>query len=239
MIKLYTFPAAFGLRNPSPFCLKIEMALEFLGLDFQIETLSDPRKAPKGKLPFIETDGEFVADSELIVERLNQQTDGGLFSELTPAEMAQGTAFTRLAEDHLYWFVVASRWLDDDWWPNVETDLFRALPGIVRGIVAPMARRQVKQAYRSHGLGRHSLSEQKHLASRDLQAISDIVEGSRFIAGTRMTVFDFAVAAQLSSLLDNRPSTWATSLASKFPVLKDYAERIQEATNVYGRDLSG
>ena len=31
MIQLYTFPEAFGLRNVSPFCLKIEMALTWLG----------------------------------------------------------------------------------------------------------------------------------------------------------------------------------------------------------------
>ena len=31
MIGLYTFPEAFGLRNVSPFCLKVEMALHHLG----------------------------------------------------------------------------------------------------------------------------------------------------------------------------------------------------------------
>lgn len=49
MNTVYIFPPAFGLRNASPFCLKIEMALRYLNIEFTIEEVSDPRKAPKGK----------------------------------------------------------------------------------------------------------------------------------------------------------------------------------------------
>ncbi len=238
MIKLYMFPPAFGLRSPSPFCLKAEMTLEYLDIEYQIELLGDPRKAPKGKLPFIEADNERVADSELIAEWLDRRTHGGLFGQLKPEEMARGTAFTRLAEDHLYWLMVASRWLDDEWWPNVEKGFFGAMPGIVRAVVAPMARKQVKQAYYSQGLGRHTLAEQQRFVHRDLEAISDALAASSFIAGSRMSVFDFAVVAQLTAIMDIEPATWATSIAAEFPRLRDYADRIQDATRCYGRQAS-
>lgn len=239
MIKLYVFPPAFGLRNASPFCVKAEMALEYLGLDYQTEILTDPRKAPKGKLPFMDIDGELVADSELMLERLDKETNGRLFGALTADERARGTAFTRLAEDHLYWLLVASRWLDDDWWPNIRQTFFGAMPGIVRAIVAPMARKQVTRAYYLHGLGRHTLDEQKHFAKRDLQAINDAVADGKFIAGDRLTVFDFAVAAQVSSVTDNEPPTWATRLANELPALRDYAHRVQGALPVAGGPGSG
>ena len=58
MITLVTLPPAFGLRNVSPFCLKIEMALTHLGLKFDDETEQDPRKAPKRKSPYLIIDGE-------------------------------------------------------------------------------------------------------------------------------------------------------------------------------------
>lgn len=115
MTTLYTLPAAFGLRNPSPFCLKIEMALAHLNIDFEIVTVADPRKAPRGKLPWLEDDA-LIPDSELILKHLDKKTNGGLFGNLTPQELATGTAFTRLAEDHLYWLMVASRWLNDGWY---------------------------------------------------------------------------------------------------------------------------
>ncbi len=235
MITVHLYPPAFGLRNASPFCLKIEMVLAWLGLDYEVALLVDPRRAPKGKLPFIEADGERVADSELIVEWLDRRAGGRLLGSLTPAERAQGTAFTRLAEEHLYWLTVASRWLDDAWWPNVASGLFGAMPRAVRAVVAPLARRQVERSYRSQGLGRHSREEQLRFARRDLEAIDDCVQASGFIAGARLTVFDCAVAAQLASVLDNRPATWVTAIAAERPQLRDYAERIQAATNVYAR----
>lgn len=238
MIKLYTYPPAFGLRNPSPFCLKVEMALRFLRLDYEIELLGDPRKAPKGKLPFIELDGERIPDSELILERLDRMSDGRLFGDLTPAERAQGTAFTRLAEDHLYWLLVSSRWLDDDWWPNARDEYFAALPRIPRALIARLARAGVRKALHGQGLGRHSPAEQKRYLLRDLEAINDVLEREGFIACSRMTVFDFGVAAQLSSVLDNHPPTWATPIANEFPALRDYAESVQQATGVYGREPS-
>jgi glutathione S-transferase len=82
MITLFTFPEAFGLRNVSPFCLKVEMALAYLKLDFEIVMEKDPRKTPKGKLPYIVVAGETIPDSELILEYLDNKTDGGLYGNL-------------------------------------------------------------------------------------------------------------------------------------------------------------
>lgn len=121
----------------------------------------------------------------------------------------------------------------------MQTAFFGALPGVMRAVVAPMAPKQVRQAYYSQGLGRHSLAEQRYFASRDLQAVSDVVKDSAFITGARLTVFDFAVAAQLASLLDHQPATWATTLADERPVLRDYAERIQKTVDVYARQRVG
>ena len=124
MVELYTFPETFGLRNVSPFCLKVEMALTHIGIEYQIVEEKDPRNSPKGKLPYIVLDGESIADSEIILEHLDKTHNGVLYGSLTDAEYAQGYAFTRLAEDHLYWLLVASRWLDDEWFLNIVNEFF-------------------------------------------------------------------------------------------------------------------
>ena len=67
MITLYAFADAFGV-NPSPFCQKVNIALDLSGLDYTIEVLADPRKAPKGKLPWLLDEGRSIADSEFIHE---------------------------------------------------------------------------------------------------------------------------------------------------------------------------
>ena len=237
MIRLYTFPEAFGLRNVSPFCLKVEMALTHLGFDFDIEFLRDPRKAPKGKLPFVVFDSVQIADSEIILEYLDSKSDGALFADVTAQERARGLAFTRLAEDHLYWLMVASRWLDESWFPHVKAGFFGYIPGPLRGLVSGIARAQVRKTYNLHGLGRHTLAEQKDFARRDLRALSDAVGSSGYIAGDRLTAYDFAVAGLLAGMIDNQPSTWVSQLAADYPQLHGYAERVQQAVGVYGRIL--
>ncbi len=90
MITLYTFPKAFGLRNVSPFCLKAEMALTHLNTPFRLTEVSDPRKSPKGKLPFVDFNGRLVSDSEIIFDHLDMLTQGNLYKGLSSREMAQG-----------------------------------------------------------------------------------------------------------------------------------------------------
>lgn len=235
MIKLYTFPAAFGLRNVSPFCLKVEMALAWLEIPFEILETPDPRKGPKGKLPFVEIDGEIISDSELILHRLDEMTNGRLYGELTEKQKAQGYAFTRLAEDHLYWILVASRWLDKSWFENIKEGFFGAAPAVLRSAVSGIAQRKVRQTYDLHGLGRHNLKEQEEFARRDLAAISDAVSTQLFIVGNTVTAFDFTVASMLAGMLDNTPPTWLTKVAEEYPALREYAERVQKTVGVFAR----
>jgi len=236
-MKLVTLPEAFGLRNVSPFCLKVEMALTYLNLSFETETLALPQKAPKGKLPYLEVEGRKLPDSELIFQYLDDRTEGGLYGGLTPAEIGAGTAFVRLAEDHLYWLMVASRWLDDDWFINVQVGFFGAFPPVIRNIGGAFARRQMQKTLDLHGLGRHSLKEQKHFARCDLDAISQQVSAHGYIAGNRMTAFDFSVVGLLSGIYDQKPSGWITEIAEDFPAVKAYAEKVQAEVGVFGRPL--
>ena len=235
MIELVTLPPAFGMRNVSPFCLKIEMLLAALDVPYKMSELANPGKAPKGKLPFLVVDGQRIGDSELIAQYLDDYTGGNVYAKLTPAQKAQGVALTRLAEDHLYWIMVASRWLDDDWWPNVVQGFFGALPGIIRSLVAGMARRQITRTYQLHGLGRHSLDEQANFARRDLEALDAAVPSEGFLFGDEPNIFDFTVAGMMAGIYDNQPLTWVSELAQPYENLHAYTERVQEAVGVWGR----
>lgn len=237
MLTLYTLPPAFGMRNVSPFCLKVEMALMHLNLDYQTAEVSNPAKAPKGKLPYIDADGLIIADSELILDYLDQTSNGALYGNLDGAQTAKGFAFVRLAEDHLYWLMVASRWLDDSWWPNVDRDFFGSLPFPLRQLVPRIARSRIKKTYTLHGLGLHSLKEQQEFARKDLQALNEAVLAEKFLLGDTISVFDFAVASMMAGLLDNQPATWISTMAREFTPLVEYTEKVQECVGVFGRQL--
>ena len=75
-VRLHKFGEAWGIADPSPFCLKVESFLREANIAYEVVPF-DPRrsfaKAPKGKLPFIEDeDGTVVGDSSLIIARLSQ-----------------------------------------------------------------------------------------------------------------------------------------------------------------------
>lgn len=235
MLQLVTLPPAFGLRNVSPFCLKIEMLLTALQLDFDTTAIQDPRKAPKGKLPYLDVDGRQLADSELIAEYLDELTGGKVYAGLSAAQKAQGFALARLTEDHLYWIMVGSRWLDDAWWPNIVKDFFGFVPGFMRPLASGLARREVRKTYHLQGLGRHSLEEQRGFATRDLAALDASVPAQGFLFGERPGIFDFTIASLMAGVYDQQPASWVTPLAQQYSNLQAYTERVQQAVGVYGR----
>lgn len=233
MIQLYTFPAAFGLRNVSPFCLKVEMALAFLNMDFGIVEEPDPRKSPKGKLPYIVDGAEVIADSDLILDYLDKKSGGALFSQWTDEQKAKGIAYARLAEEHLYWLMVASRWVDDGWWPNVADGFFGSLPLPLRWLVPKVARRQVTRDLKGQGLGIHSRPEQEAFARKDLFALNAAVTDQDFLLGAEVSAYDFAVAALIAGAKDNVPDTWLSPIIGEYTALCEYTERVQKTVNVF------
>ena len=236
MMKLVTLGGAFGLRNVSPFCLKTEMTMTYFGFEFELIEADDPRTAPKGKMPYlILEDGQTLSDSELILSHLDAVSQGKIYGGLSDAERGIGFAFTRLAEDHLYWLMVASRWLDDEWFHNVVRDFFHFVPGLVRSVVANSERRRMAKTLMLHGLGKHAFEEQQGFARRDLKAISDASSVTPYLTGHRITVFDFTLAGMLSGILDNQPETWLTKIAMEYPLLRDYVDRIELESGVTGR----
>jgi glutathione S-transferase len=212
------------------------MALTHLGLSFTNRPSLELGKAPKGKMPWLEDDGQVIADSELILNHLEEKTGGGLYAHLTPLEVAKGTAFVRLAEDHLYWMIVASRWLDDEWFATVKRDFFGTLPAPIGWLASNLARRSMRQTYRLHGLGKHNHNDQVILLKADLRAIAHQVGNEGYIAGQRLTVYDFGVGSMLAAGMDNQPPTWVSNIANQYPELRTYVELVQSDTGIYCRE---
>src|SRR5205823_324592 len=131
MIKLYTFGPGFGLPDPSPFVMKAETLLKMAGLPYEVDTKGFS-KAPKGKLPYIDDDGERIPDSTFIRWHLEKKYridfDRGLGSE----QRAVAWAFEKMVEDQLYWTVVHARWMDEANFDKGPRRFFQAVPAPVR-----------------------------------------------------------------------------------------------------------
>jgi len=94
-IKLFQFPRMFGIPNLSPFCCKLETWLRITRVPYEVVDTPDPRKGPKGKLPFIEDAGMRIADSSRIVDHLVKTRE--VDPDAQPQQLAAGDRAPRSA----------------------------------------------------------------------------------------------------------------------------------------------
>jgi hypothetical protein len=171
VITLYAFGPAFGLPDPSPFVTKAEMLLKLAGFAYRTDTKGF-RRAPKGKLPYIDDGGAIVADSTFIRLHLERKHGIDFDAVLTPEQRAVAWAVEKMCEDHLYWAVVRDRWLDDVNFEKGPARFFDRVPAPIRPLVKAMIRRKVRAGLKAHGLGRHAPDEIAELARRDIDALA-------------------------------------------------------------------
>jgi len=227
-IVLHQAPPAFGVQNPSPFCLKLETWLRLAELPFRIKKCRDPRKGPKGKIPFIEIEGTVLGDSEHIIETLSDRFGVDLDKGLNPADRAAGHAFRRMFEEHLYWILVYSRWLEDEPFEVLNKAFFSKLPPVLRSIVPVVAKRSLRKTLHAHGLGRHTPKQIYAKAEQDLQAASDFLGDKPFFLGKQPRTVDASAFGVLTGMIDATLKTPLTPIAAKFENLTAYTSRMNE-----------
>ena len=94
MITLYTFGPQFGLPDPSPFVTKAEMLLKMSSLPYRTDS-DGFRKAPKGKLPYIDDDGERIADSTFIRWHLETEVPASISTTASRPSSARSPGRSR------------------------------------------------------------------------------------------------------------------------------------------------
>ena len=142
MIELHQFAPAFGLPNPSPFCMKVEGLLRLAGLPYTTVIEHDPRRAPHGKLPWLRVGDQVIADSARISDYLRREYGFDADEGLSAGRRAEHRAFIALLEDRIYWAQLYLRWIHADNWPLVRDTFFASLPAPARALVSRLARRK-------------------------------------------------------------------------------------------------
>jgi glutathione S-transferase len=226
MITLHAFGPGFGLPDPSPFVMKTDVLLKMSGLPYRVET-SGLSGAPKGKLPFIEDDGETVADSTFIRWHLESKHGIAFDRGLSPEHRAIAWAFEKMAEDHLYWTaIIDPRWIDDANFARGPRSFFQAVPAPIRPLVISMVRRKVRKSLHAHGVGRHSQGEITALAAGSIDAIADFLGTKPYFFGDEPTGVDATMFAFVASALCPVFETPRRAAAERHDNLKRYVGRM-------------
>ncbi|WP_224371942.1 glutathione S-transferase family protein [Hyalangium versicolor] len=227
MIILHQGPAAWGVANISPFCLKLESYLRMTGLPYKAR-LADFGKAPKGKIPFIEEDGKYLGDSQLIIEHLQGKHGGSMDAKLSAENRARGHLVRRVLEESVYQHILQERWASDDGWRVYKPVFEGFFPPVVGAVAAPLIRRKVVQGLHRQGLGRHQTEEILEMGKEDLSAVATVLGDKPFLLGDSPTSFDATVYAFIASILVFPLDTPLRRFTQEQKNLVQYVDRFQQ-----------
>ena len=133
MIKLYKFGPAFGLRETGPFVLKLMAYMKLAGIPYSEHKQTDPRKAPKKKVPYIVDEGAAIGDSTFIIKHLKSKFGDPLAEGIGAEQLATGHALKVMLEERTYWAgMLYPRWVKTDHHEMMAGKLLADIPKFLR-----------------------------------------------------------------------------------------------------------
>lgn len=229
MLKVQAYAPVFGEPSGSPFCVKAMCLLELSGQDWSYVQTDDPRKAPKGKLPVLETDSQLIADSDDIRDHLEKTYDIDFDKGLSAHERAISRSVIRMVEEHIYFALSCDRWLHDENWEHVKKAYFSKMPPLIGGLITSAIRKQVINANKGQGIGRHSPNERFLRAKKDIDAIEELLGEQTFLFGDFATAADVSVVSMLNACTAAPVPTELSKYLNQNEKLCAYLKRGREA----------
>jgi glutathione S-transferase len=227
MLKLYGFGPAPGLPDLSPYVVKAMTLLKMAGVDYVVDTTGF-RKAPKGKLPYIDDNGVIVPDSTLIRFHIEKTRGVDFDLGLDAVGRAQSWAIEKYCDDHLIALVAFHRWADDDNFARgIGAFIDKMLPAPIRAPAKWIVRRRIVGRYRKN-LARFTREELAAFAARDAGALSTLIGDKPFLMGETPCAADAAVFATLALLFDPATDSPLRDAALSKPNLVAYRDRLME-----------
>lgn len=227
MLTLLTFATHYNEPGGSPFCLKAICLLNMSNQSWK-QGLADVRKMPKAKLPVLKVGDQLIPDSENIRTYL-EQNGADFDAGLTDHQRAASRAFIRMAEEHLYFHLVADRWLRDDVWPITRDTFFSMIPKLMRGPITGKIRKSLRAALHTQGIGRFTEAERAERVALDLQAIKLQLADQPYLFGDAPTAADASVCPMLSGLASIPLPTEVSNLVKDDAALTAYIARMRAA----------
>lgn len=215
-LQLFGSTAAYGSPDLSPFVAKVEVYCRLFDIPFE-KKLGDPRKAPKGKVPWIDDGGTIVADSTAILRHL-AKTRKDPDADATPRERATARALQSMIEEHLYFVVMYLRWSEPRGWAAHEPVFKKFLvegagvPSLLGGLVMGRIRKKTSEALATQGVGRHAAEEIDATGAELVRAFADHLGDAPYLFGDAPRTID-AVAYAFFSGIRGFPVDGATRRA--------------------------
>jgi glutathione S-transferase len=237
IVYLYQFSRTPLLPSLSPYCLKVETWLRLAGLKYENVDHKTKFRSKKGQLPFVELNGDEIADSTVIIKDLATKFDKDIDATLTAEQKLVAHATISMIENHLtfvhsYWRAKNPDLMLKGYKVNLQHALGTRLPnGILNFIFKIHYGRKLSKKVKAQGLGVHSADEIEEFGRQDLKVLSELLADKPFFFGDEPTTLDcvaFSILAQIHFLSEDVKYGLRDYMAENCPNLIGHVSRIKE-----------
>ena len=187
----------------SPFCMKVRALLDYKALEYESvnplgsRILSIRRRGRIGKVPAIDIDGHFIADSTDIAYELERRFPEPAILPEDPRERALCHALEEWADESLYFIGLYYRWHERKGREPVAAKFGESLVGRV---TYRFYLRRILNQLKGQGTSRKPAEHVRRDLDRHLAAANAMVEAAPFLLGEKPYLCDFALWGQLEYL---------------------------------------
>ncbi|EDV29345.1 Failed axon connections-like protein [Trichoplax sp. H2] len=227
VVRLHQFNACRPLPSCSPFVMKLETYLRMAKIKY-CNDFSMTFGKRKGKIPWIELNGEEIEDTNFIMDHLNEFFQVDLDKDLSDEDRAKAHALKRMMEENTRWASITNVRFQNS--AHISHTLKAAnLPSYLYLIFRYVLAGKVHKDMKKHGIGRHSTEEIQSIAIGDLKAVSAVLGHKKYMFGDQPSTIDAAMFGIISNIIYGNPPESSLTLYVKdyLPNLNSYVERIK------------
>ena len=226
MIILYQPKPVWGLPSMSPFACKLETYFKMTKIEYKAKA-ADFRKAPLGRMPYIEIDGKLMGDSTLIINHFKKKFGDPLDQNLSREQRALALAIQALLEDRMYFATAWLRWSNEDSFQYVRAFFKPFLPPVVGGLILRKIRKSFLKDLKTQGIGDHREEDIIELSKSGLTALSDLLGDKPYFLGNDSTSIDATAYGFLIQLISVPWESPVVAHARSLKNLVSYCERMK------------
>ncbi|XP_001606801.2 failed axon connections isoform X2 [Nasonia vitripennis] len=237
IVYLYQFPRTPLLPSLSSYCLKVETWLRLNGIQYENVDHKMKFRSKKGQLPFVELNGEEIADSTIILRELGQKYGKDIDACLSTEQKSVAHATISMIENHLIWVVHCWRTKNLDqmlkgYKVNLQHALGTRIPnGILNFFFKFTFGRKGTRKVKAQGMGVHTPEEVLQFGCADLKVLCDMLADKPFFFGDEPTTLDVVAFANLAQILyidKEIPFAFRDYMQENCPNLVGHCSRMKE-----------
>jgi glutathione S-transferase len=168
-----------------------------------------------------------ISDSRLIKAHLETRHGVDFGGDYSARALGQGLAIERMLEDHLYFFLIDTRWLQPDSFAAGPAQFFDEVPAVLRGFVRRMMLKRAQRKVDLQGTGGLTAAEKLALVRRAIDGLEAVIAGQNYILGGRVCGVDATAYGFLASMAAPHFRSEQGAYLRKKPDLGGYLARMQ------------